>query len=257
MIFTGDHLNDPKQIENLVSDRTMSRARANFLNTMPLQKVDLLLHEAGVPPIHTPLSVLEALPESVKSHLFVVHTSNLPEDCTLRMAPTGTAGTIRLDSSTSRPSANTQLSPFSPHASPPRVDPTMLNLRKSLQKNDSMYQDSADVATFNKRRSATSVHSATSQASSGERSATSTAGSITPVLRTSCPPSMNEHTPPSPLNPPSNLFYSMRNVEVSSFAFLFSVFFDFFIRFLHFSGTSATSHSHPVSNCRLAIGSTQ
>jgi hypothetical protein len=29
--------------------------------------------------------------------MYVVHTSNLPEDCGLRVAPTGTAGTIRLD----------------------------------------------------------------------------------------------------------------------------------------------------------------
>mmetsp|Transcript_24420 Transcript_24420/g.70318 ORF Transcript_24420/g.70318 Transcript_24420/m.70318 type:complete len:702 (+) Transcript_24420:185-2290(+) len=37
------------------------------------------------------------LPPKVKKHMYVVHTSNLPEDCGLRVAPTGTAGTIRLD----------------------------------------------------------------------------------------------------------------------------------------------------------------
>jgi len=82
MAFTGDHLNDPKVLESLVSSKVMTRARASFLNNMPHQKTDLLLHEAGVPPIHTPLSVLEALPASVKSHLYVVHTSNLPPDTT-------------------------------------------------------------------------------------------------------------------------------------------------------------------------------
>lgn len=75
----------------------MSRARANDLRQLPLQETDLLLHEAGAPPIHTPLEVLMALPTRVKKRLYVVHTSALPEDCELRVAPTGTAGTIRLD----------------------------------------------------------------------------------------------------------------------------------------------------------------
>lgn len=33
----------------------------------------------------------------MKKRLYVVHTSALPKDCELRVAPTGTAGTIRLD----------------------------------------------------------------------------------------------------------------------------------------------------------------
>jgi hypothetical protein len=75
----------------------LSRARADDLRNLPLQETDLLLHEAGAPPIHTPLDVLLALPQRVKKRMYVVHTSALPEDCELRVAPTGTAGTIRLD----------------------------------------------------------------------------------------------------------------------------------------------------------------
>ena len=56
-----------------------------------------MLHESGAPPIHTPLEVLLQLPARVKKHMYVVHTSSLPEGCELRVAPTGTAGTIRLD----------------------------------------------------------------------------------------------------------------------------------------------------------------
>jgi hypothetical protein len=37
------------------------------------------------------------LPDVVKKRMYVVHTSALPEGCELRVAPTGTAGTIRLD----------------------------------------------------------------------------------------------------------------------------------------------------------------
>lgn len=64
---------------------------------MPLQETDLLLHEAGAPPIHTPLEVLQKLPQRVKKRMYVVHTSNIPKEFDLRVAPTGTAGTLRLD----------------------------------------------------------------------------------------------------------------------------------------------------------------
>ena len=75
----------------------LSEGRAKSLSEIPLLECDLLLHEAGAPPIHTPISVLQELPEKVKERLYIVHTSALPPDCGLRVAPTGTAGTIRLD----------------------------------------------------------------------------------------------------------------------------------------------------------------
>lgn len=75
----------------------LSKARADDLRNLPLQETDLLLHEAGAPPVHTPLEVLMKLPQRVKKRLYVVHTATLPKDCDLRVAPTGTAGTLRLD----------------------------------------------------------------------------------------------------------------------------------------------------------------
>ena len=119
MVFTGDHFNFPPAIDKLqasvsltivaiqsiccalttfiTSKGVLSKARADDLRNLPLQETDLLLHEAGAPPIHTPLDVLIKLPQRVKKRMYVVHTSALPEGCELRVAPTGTAGTIRLD----------------------------------------------------------------------------------------------------------------------------------------------------------------
>ena len=74
----------------------MSKGRADDLRKLPLQSCDVLLHEAGVPPIHTPVSVLQALPAHVKDRLYVVHTAAVPLESGLRLAPTGTAGTLRL-----------------------------------------------------------------------------------------------------------------------------------------------------------------
>lgn len=97
MVFTGDHFNNPPALKKLVEKGVLSKAREADLNNLPIQETDLLLHESGAPPIHTPLDVLQALPPEVKSKMYVVHTSALPEGCELRVAPTGTAGTIRLD----------------------------------------------------------------------------------------------------------------------------------------------------------------
>lgn len=97
MVFTGDHYNNPEGIDKLIDSGVMTKGRGEDLKALPLQDCDLLLHEAGAPPIHTPLSVLMKLPQRIKDRLYVVHTSALPADCGLRVAPTGTAGTIRLD----------------------------------------------------------------------------------------------------------------------------------------------------------------
>jgi len=97
MVFTGDHLNHPKKLDTLQQQGVFTKGRADALQLIPYQETDLLLHEQGPPPAHTPLEVLLELPERIKEHLYVVHTQGLPEGCELRVAPTGTAGTIRLD----------------------------------------------------------------------------------------------------------------------------------------------------------------
>ena len=43
------------------------------------------------------LDVLLALPDKVKERMYIVHTTAPPKNCPLKVAPTGTNGTIRLD----------------------------------------------------------------------------------------------------------------------------------------------------------------
>ena len=78
MVFTGDHFNSPADIDKLEETGVLSRGRANDLRNLPRQECDVLLHEAGAPPIHTPLDMLLTLPAKVKKRLYVVHTSALP-----------------------------------------------------------------------------------------------------------------------------------------------------------------------------------
>jgi hypothetical protein len=112
----------------------LSKGRADDLRRLPVQKCDVLLHEAGAPPIHTPLAELQKLPMHVKDRLYVVHTAAIPPDCGLKVAPTGTAGTIRLDS-TYTPS-HSMLSTLS-KISPP-VNITAANLQDGKSQNITM-----------------------------------------------------------------------------------------------------------------------
>jgi len=75
----------------------LSKGRADELRNRPLQNTDLLLHEAGVPPLHTTFAELDKLPHRVKKRMYVVHSADIPKEFDLRKAPTGTAGTLRLD----------------------------------------------------------------------------------------------------------------------------------------------------------------
>ncbi|MFX9073399.1 hypothetical protein ABTN28_19245, partial [Acinetobacter baumannii] len=72
--------------------------RANFFLNNKWHH-SLILHEAGVPPIHTPVSVLASFPAEVKERLYLVHTSqkSLPPDSGLKIAPEGVENTLLLD----------------------------------------------------------------------------------------------------------------------------------------------------------------
>ncbi|KAG6583096.1 CGMP-dependent 3',5'-cGMP phosphodiesterase [Phytophthora cinnamomi] len=96
--FSGDHLNDVDKILQLESEGILSPARAQELLNFPWH-CDAILHEAGVPPIHTPLKTLMALDESIRKKVYVVHTAakDLPDNCGLRGAPEGVHNTITLN----------------------------------------------------------------------------------------------------------------------------------------------------------------
>jgi hypothetical protein len=76
----------------------MTPERAAYLLDFPVSH-DLVLHEAGVPPIHTRVETLESLSASQREGFFLVHTTveALPADTTLQLAPQGLENTLRLE----------------------------------------------------------------------------------------------------------------------------------------------------------------
>lgn len=95
--YSSDHLNDPRQIEAIYAAGFMDRERREELLHFHWNH-DLVLHESGVPPLHTSLEVLQALPADVRGRLRVVHTtpSRVPPDSGLTLAEPGPNGTIEI-----------------------------------------------------------------------------------------------------------------------------------------------------------------
>ncbi len=96
--YSGDHLNDRGQLTAMHEDGLFSARRLEELLDFRWD-ADLILHEAGVPPIHTPVETLCRLDDETKSRLYVNHISEdrLPPDGGLKLAPPGVDATLVLD----------------------------------------------------------------------------------------------------------------------------------------------------------------
>lgn len=97
LAYSSDTLYDPQLITRLCEEGVLSAERKRDLLEFPSGH-DLVLHEAGAPPIHTPVHVLASLDSALKERLLLVHTSacSLPDGSGLRVAPTGLENTIDL-----------------------------------------------------------------------------------------------------------------------------------------------------------------
>ncbi len=98
MVYSSDTMNDPQYIEQLYAEGVLTKNRRDFLINFPWDR-DVIFHEAGIPPIHTPLSYLCSLPEDIRKRMYLVHVDpqTIPCESSLRVAPTGLANTIELD----------------------------------------------------------------------------------------------------------------------------------------------------------------
>lgn len=62
MVFSADHMNDPARISAMCEEGFLSEGRRDDLLHFPWHH-DVIFHEAGIPPIHTPMQTLQ-----VKTH---------------------------------------------------------------------------------------------------------------------------------------------------------------------------------------------
>jgi CRP-like cAMP-binding protein len=98
LAFSADSLYDPERIQKLAADGVIHRERAEALVAFPWHHT-VVLHEAGVPPLHTPTSVLANLPDSVKERLYLVHIAekDVPSGKGLKAAQVGLDHTIDIE----------------------------------------------------------------------------------------------------------------------------------------------------------------
>ncbi len=96
--YSGDHLNDATYLENLHQEGLINEARLKDLLDFNW-KADLILHEAGIPPVHTPVDTLLALDDDTKSRLYVNHISadKIPHGSGLKLAQPGVRDTLKLE----------------------------------------------------------------------------------------------------------------------------------------------------------------
>ncbi|GMI30165.1 hypothetical protein TrCOL_g9258 [Triparma columacea] len=90
MVYSADTNSDSEVVEKMFAEGAIGQQRRDMLiNKSPLRgDHSLIFHEAGVPPIHTPMKLLVDLPKSIKEKMFVVHVtgSQIPKDSGLRQA---------------------------------------------------------------------------------------------------------------------------------------------------------------------------
>jgi len=103
LVYSADTCYIPDRIQGMQKDGFLSKQRANGLINFPWDS-SVILHEAGVPPIHTPPEILASLPEDVKERLYCVHVSKrgnqgkpFPFNSGLKIAACGVENTIRIE----------------------------------------------------------------------------------------------------------------------------------------------------------------
>lgn len=95
-VYSSDHLNDPKQIKKIAENNIFSQGRLQALIDFPWES-NIIYHEAGIPPLHTPIQYLVSLPREIQKKITVYHISekDFPkEGHELRLAKFGMENTL-------------------------------------------------------------------------------------------------------------------------------------------------------------------
>jgi len=95
--YSADTFYDPVKLPQLRDERILSHGRCQALLDFPFASFDVCLHEAGIPPIHTAIKTLEALPDEAKRGLYIIHvTDAVASRSKLKLAKPGTEHTIEI-----------------------------------------------------------------------------------------------------------------------------------------------------------------
>ncbi|KRX00899.1 Cyclic nucleotide-binding protein [Pseudocohnilembus persalinus] len=96
MYFSADTFYNPSKLKELSEKNKLSKQRYNQLAFPNFEDQTMILHEAGVPPIHTPQSILAELPSHIKNKLYLIHIAqkDLLKNSGLKIVGMGVENTI-------------------------------------------------------------------------------------------------------------------------------------------------------------------
>lgn len=94
-LYTSDHLNHPPTFDLMLEKGVFTKSRYDFLTNFQWS-ADVIYHEAGIPPLHTPVSYLATLPDEIQKRITVYHIArkDFPADSKLSLARFGIENTL-------------------------------------------------------------------------------------------------------------------------------------------------------------------
>ena len=93
--YSSDHLNHPETVNKMNGMGIFPETRYDFLSNFSWN-YDIIYHEAGIPPLHTPVSYLCTLPPEIQEKINVYHIAqkDFPQDSHLHLAKFGMEHTV-------------------------------------------------------------------------------------------------------------------------------------------------------------------
>lgn len=96
-VYSSDHQADPAVQRTMLEQGNMSEERFEQLRNFPWES-DVIYHESGIAPLHTPLAFLASLPEDVQQRIVVYHIAQKDfskiNDTSLQRATFGIENTL-------------------------------------------------------------------------------------------------------------------------------------------------------------------
>ncbi|MFP4643874.1 MAG: cAMP/cGMP-dependent 3',5'-cyclic-AMP/GMP phosphodiesterase [Spirochaetales bacterium] len=95
LVYSSDHQADPAIHNDLLERGIIDRQRYDQLRSFAWDS-DVIFHEAGIAPLHTPVSELQKLPAEIRNRMLLFHIAakDMPTDGSLERATFGIENTI-------------------------------------------------------------------------------------------------------------------------------------------------------------------
>jgi len=97
-VYSSDHNNEPGLHKKLFDENVITEKRYNELKNFPWES-DVIYHESGVPPLHTPIAYLNSLDKALQEKIVVYHIAkkDFVTDTSLTLAKFGIENTLYFD----------------------------------------------------------------------------------------------------------------------------------------------------------------